>query len=268
MESRMNKYQPGPWAKKYRSLPRSKRAQVNRRVNGIFSRRTGVFRKLDPIEDPSLCNLWLQIRDEVMSGKWRSFDFRSNRNASHYVSAIGDLANSACQFMNREIERRSENFTPWLLVARQEMRKTADGFVVADNPDSPPRDQETQSDNADFTDDCEMKTKPCSRFVNWCLEQAGYQGTSVNWAEYGHACPEPHAGAIVVTEREDEQHVAFVDQFKGELRMLGGNPQGPAGECDPMGFQPINYERVIAYRWPSKSNPCKDKILKRPGPAT
>lgn len=76
----------------------------------------------------------------------------------------------------------------------------------------------------------------CSAFVNWCLAQAGIEGTDSgwarSWAEWGRPIDEPRLGAIAVWARgrtaADEPvvtgHVAFVVEDLGDrLVVLGGN---------------------------------------------
>ncbi|MBV9985492.1 OmpA family protein [Bradyrhizobium sp.] len=55
------------WAKRYESLPKEERDEVNAEVDRRFRERTRVTRALDPSKDLALRLRWLQIRDEVMA---------------------------------------------------------------------------------------------------------------------------------------------------------------------------------------------------------
>ncbi len=94
----------------------------------------------------------------------------------------------------------------------------------------------------------------CSSFVNWCIQQAGLQGTrsaaAITWKEWGQTLAPPQIGCIVVLKRYDPNnpdaaHVAFFLRQQGQLiELLGGN-QGNAVKA-------LSYsaEDVLAYRWP------------------
>jgi uncharacterized protein (TIGR02594 family) len=80
------------------------------------------------------------------------------------------------------------------------------------------------------------ETPWCSAFANWCVEQAGYEGTNSAWARswlsWGKpAGDNPPRGSIVVLARESNKgHVGFLDQMERDTRdaptmvhLLGGN---------------------------------------------
>ncbi|MHA4866233.1 TIGR02594 family protein [Duganella sp. PWIR1] len=58
-------------------------------------------------------------------------------------------------------------------------------------------------------------TSWCSSFTNWCMEQAGYNGTddarAISWKDWGEQISEPRYGAITVVTRstKPEYHVGF-----------------------------------------------------------
>ncbi len=76
------------------------------------------------------------------------------------------------------------------------------------------------------------ETPWCSSFVNWCLEQAGIDGTdskgSQSWLTWKGGCKldKPAVGAIAVfkNRNNDGGHVAFVagQNPKGQIIYLGG----------------------------------------------
>jgi uncharacterized protein (TIGR02594 family) len=83
------------------------------------------------------------------------------------------------------------------------------------------------------------ETPWCSAFVNWCLLEAGYCGTShalaSSWLRWGFRLDEPQLGAIAVIRRRGAggdtstgsrtgNHVAFVlDSNSKRLTLWGGN---------------------------------------------
>jgi uncharacterized protein (TIGR02594 family) len=77
------------------------------------------------------------------------------------------------------------------------------------------------------------ETPWCSAFVNWCLEQAGYERTknalARSWLKWGQSIATPRRGCIVVFEREKKfGHVGFyLEETETHIKVLGGNQQNP-----------------------------------------
>lgn len=75
------------------------------------------------------------------------------------------------------------------------------------------------------------ETPWCSAFVNWCLKQAGYEGTNNaaarSWLDWGQEIATPRRGCIVVFQREQKYgHVGFyLEETETEIKVLGGNQQ-------------------------------------------
>ena len=98
------------------------------------------------------------------------------------------------------------------------------------------------------------KASWCSSFVNWCLAQAGINGTGSalarSWLDWGQALSEPLPACIVVLSREDPSswkgHVGFYLRSDAQhIYLLGGNQLGQVREH----FYPLDC--VLAYRWPA-----------------
>lgn len=100
----------------------------------------------------------------------------------------------------------------------------------------------------------------CSSFVNWCMREAGVDGTSSAWArswlEWGRVLKVPAYGCVVVLKRGVAQpgpevirapgHVGF---YVGhgcltEVLVLGGN------QDNAVNVRPYDEARVLGYRWP------------------
>ena len=98
------------------------------------------------------------------------------------------------------------------------------------------------------------ETAWCSAFVNWCVVQAGIEGTGSamarSWLGWGVECaPEP--GCIVVLKRgkPPSGHVGFLDEWSGPdntIRLLGGNQQ------NAVNVTTYPTSRVLGYRWPAE----------------
>ena len=75
------------------------------------------------------------------------------------------------------------------------------------------------------------ETAWCSAFVNWCVEQAGFEGTESaaarSWMHWGKPAAAPKKGCIVVLSRGSNPafgHVGFfVAQTSTTVQLLGGN---------------------------------------------
>jgi len=94
----------------------------------------------------------------------------------------------------------------------------------------------------------------CASFTNWCLNQAGVEGTksaaAMSFAGYGARC-NPTLGAIAVVRFENQgsgsgAHVGFLWYTdKDKLIILGGNQQ------DSVNLTSFRRDRLISYRWPT-----------------
>lgn len=105
------------------------------------------------------------------------------------------------------------------------------------------------------------ETPWCSSFVNWVMEEAGYEGTSsalaVSWLKWG-AAAEPAFGAITIIRRRIRgldaatgsrtgNHVGFFMRSNQRfIRLLGGNQR------DGVRFSnyPLRRYNVLGYRLP------------------
>lgn len=92
----------------------------------------------------------------------------------------------------------------------------------------------------------------CSSFVNWCMQQAGYDGTNSkaarSWLDWGIQITEPAYGCVCVIWRESvESWKGHVFLFLGEagdyVYGIGGN-QG-----NQVSIQRYPKNRVLEYRW-------------------
>jgi uncharacterized protein (TIGR02594 family) len=109
------------------------------------------------------------------------------------------------------------------------------------------------------TDD---ETPWCSSFVNWCMKQAGIQGTgsaaAKSWLGWGQTLQDSREGAVVVIKKKSSGsdhttgsssgfHVAFfVSKTQTHIRLLGGNQ---SDQVKYSNFSLSAYE-VKGYRWP------------------
>jgi uncharacterized protein (TIGR02594 family) len=97
------------------------------------------------------------------------------------------------------------------------------------------------------------ETAWCSAFANWCMRQAGINGTGQanarSWLNWGERCLSgPVFGAVTVFSRPPiawQGHVAFyVGQQQGKVIVLGGN------QSNSVCVKGYPVSRVLGYRWP------------------
>jgi uncharacterized protein (TIGR02594 family) len=96
------------------------------------------------------------------------------------------------------------------------------------------------------------ETHWCASFVNWVMEQAGFNGNdsarAKDWARWGSSCGlNPGAVTVIYNRKSGGYHVGFyVKGCEGQLTLLGGN-QGDQVKYSTFGS---NYE-IVATRMPS-----------------
>jgi uncharacterized protein (TIGR02594 family) len=133
---------------------------------------------------------------------------------------------------------------PWLPIARGEI-----GVREIAGPEDNPRIQEYHaSTSLKATDD---ETPWCSAFVNWCLQQAGLEGTGSamarSWLDWGQKVTEPQPGDVAVFARGtgNQGHVGFcLGRSGGSVKLLGGN------QNDEVNVAWQNASRLLGYRRP------------------
>jgi uncharacterized protein (TIGR02594 family) len=100
------------------------------------------------------------------------------------------------------------------------------------------------------------ETPWCSAFVNWCLEQAGYERTKSavarSWLDWGQAIETPRRGCIVVFEREKKLgHVGFyMGETETHIKVLGGNQQNPETQIFEVSEKEYPKSELLGYRIP------------------
>ena len=119
------------------------------------------------------------------------------------------------------------NEYPWLVIARQE-----EGQEEIPGRDANDRIVEyLESTNLGTPDNQSDETPWCSAFVNWCVIQAGFEGTNSawarSWANWGQEADWDNLipGAIVVLSRGvSSGHVGFfLSATETHVELLGGN---------------------------------------------
>jgi len=144
---------------------------------------------------------------------------------------------------------------PWMAIAENEK-----GEKQFEGAEHNPRVLEylRSTTNLGKSDISRDETSWCSAFVNWCLEQAGYERTkdavARSWLRWGKAIDTPRRGCIVVFEREKIfGHVAFyLSETKDHIKVLGGNQTNPEtgkSEVCEKEFLKSKY-KVLGYRIP------------------
>jgi uncharacterized protein (TIGR02594 family) len=144
---------------------------------------------------------------------------------------------------------------PWLVLAEREMGNTA----VPGTGDNPRIVEYLKTTPTAKQNDEEAW---CAAFINWCMEQAGLEGTgdpaARSWLTWGKALAEPRQGCVTVLKRGNDPalgHVGFYvatvetkepgsQNFEiGSIALLGGN-QGR--RVTVSSYPP---ERLLGWRW-------------------
>ncbi len=99
------------------------------------------------------------------------------------------------------------------------------------------------------------ETPWCSAFVNWCLEQAGYERTkhaaATSWRDWGQAVDTPRRGCIVVFKREGGGHVGFyIGETETHIKVLGGNQQNVETKIFEVSEKYYPKSELLGYRIP------------------
>jgi len=137
----------------------------------------------------------------------------------------------------------------WLEIAKNEV-----GVEEVPGPGDNPRIVEyLESTNLGEPDNQNDETPWCSAFVNWCVRQAGLEGTNSAWArswlEWGkeQELGDSWVGCICVLERGPTSgHVGLLVSYDDDrVKLLGGN-QGNA-----VSYAWFPMERVLGYRVPA-----------------
>ncbi|MGE5249518.1 MAG: TIGR02594 family protein [Bacteroidota bacterium] len=162
----------------------------------------------------------IQRLDETDDGKWVKF-------------RRGDLEGWCVKgFLEKlGVEERLEEEYPWMRIARQEM-----GVRETPGAGNNPRVVEylKATSNLGAAARSRDETPWCSAFVNWCLKQAGIEGTrsalARSWLDWGEPVQTPRPGCIVVFSRERIfGHVGFyLGESDAGIKVLGGNQQDEA----------------------------------------
>ena len=98
----------------------------------------------------------------------------------------------------------------------------------------------------------------CSSFVNWCMEQAGYQGTksaaAKSWLRWrgGQEIDQARSGCVIIFDRGTEPWQGHVGFYVGEhgtehVYVLGGN------QSNQVQISSYRKRKIVGYRWPKDS---------------
>ena len=100
------------------------------------------------------------------------------------------------------------------------------------------------------------ETPWCSAFVNWCLEQTGYERTknalARSWLSWGRAVTTPRRGCIVVFRRDKIfGHVGFyLAETATHIKVLGGNQQNLETKIFEVSEKYYPKSELLGYRIP------------------
>lgn len=234
----------------YAGLHPDDKPAVNELVNGIFAIKTGVTRKLGP-KDKALAAQWLAILRSVIKHQ-SAFQL--------WIKPVFGVKPSAQAAA--DLYEKLNPVPSWIKIARREIGQTEIpgkthnprimGYIYACN-----NILETEAQRKYVAREGEEGVEWCSAFVNWCLRQDGIIGTNhalaASWKDWGEKLDGPQAGAIALFSWKGTRidHVAFVDEVNGELKMLGGNQSlNGRGAANQVSSRTLPRGSVKHYRWP------------------
>lgn len=180
--------------------------------------------------------------DESDDGKWVHFIYHGAEAwaSKRYLSKIP------------YIPPLGEDF-PWMAVAEHEK-----GVNEVPGRGNNPRVLEylKSTTNLNKTAASMDETPWCSAFVNWCLQQAGYERTKSavarSWLAWGQPISTPRRGCIVVFEREKKfGHVGFyLEETATHIKVLGGNQQNAETKIFEVSEKYYPKSDLLGYRIP------------------
>jgi uncharacterized protein (TIGR02594 family) len=135
---------------------------------------------------------------------------------------------------------------PWMPIALREVG-TKEYTGAADNPRIVVYLSSTSLGVSEASND---ETPWCSAFANWCVENAGFEGTDSAWAKswltWGQKLNRPRRGCIAVFTREGGGHVGFfIRKTSSTIKVLGGN------QSDEVNISTYGADRLLGYRIPA-----------------
>ena len=141
----------------------------------------------------------------------------------------------------------------WMAIAEKEKGT----FEIPGSENNPRVLEYLQSTtNLDKASKSKDETPWCSAFVNWCLKQAGYEGTNSalarSWLKWGQPLLEPRKGCIVVFTREVKfGHVGFfIERTETYIKVLGGNQQNLETKIYEVSEKDYPISDLLGYRIP------------------
>ena len=181
---------------------------------------------------------------ESTDGKWVSFRFKEGEAwlSKKYLAKVP------------YIPPLGEDF-PWMKYAEQERDSGVQEVAGSGNN---PRVLEYLRSTTNLSQSAASKdeTPWCSAFVNWCLEQAGYERTknaaARSWLSWGQKIETPRRGCVVVFRREQVYgHVGFyIDETETHVKVLGGNQQNPETKIFEVSEKYYPKPELLGYRIP------------------
>lgn len=142
---------------------------------------------------------------------------------------------------------------PWMAIAEKE--KGVNEIPGAENN---PRVVEYLHSTTNLGESTMSKdeTSWCSAFVNWCLQQAGYERTknalARSWLDWGQKIETPRRGCIVVFTRDGGfGHVGFfLEETETHIKVLGGNQLNPETKLSEVSEKLYPKSNLLGYRIP------------------
>ena len=179
---------------------------------------------------------------ESDDGKWVKFLFKDGEawSSRRYLAKVP------------YIPPPGEDF-PWMAIAEGEL-----GVSEVPGSGNNPRVLEyfRSTNNLSRSAASRDETPWCSAFINWCLEQTGYERTKSalarSWLGWGQAIQTPRRGCIVVFQRAKTfGHVGFyLEETDTHIKVLGGNQQNLETKIFEVSEKYYPRSELLGYRIP------------------
>lgn len=137
---------------------------------------------------------------------------------------------------------------PWMQAAERELAR---GVQEIRGPEHNPRILDYHAATSFRATSDEVPW--CSAYVNWCMQQAGYEGTrsaaARSWLTYGDPLDAARYGAIAVFARgknPTQGHVGFFVDWRDEDTMIVNS----GNQHDAVSLASLPTSRLLSLRWP------------------
>jgi uncharacterized protein (TIGR02594 family) len=201
--------------------------------------------------------------DHLTDPKWKELNAKRKEHESAIAKVEKELAKEQIKAPNKQDSQKISDLNKELAKQGEEREEILGQMEAIEgtmtNPEIVKYHKATtliQRSGIVGADGSSDDTPWCSSFANWCMSQAGYNGTkdarAISWTNWGEKLDEPKYGAITVVKRGGNAfHVAFfvgIEKGKSQdhIKLLGGNQSNSV--CEQAYW---TMDKLVGYRWPT-----------------